>query len=82
MRTVLPPEVCWNVQKRDPARSEPLVDALVAQFPTIRALLAAQPPSRAGYVDMASLLERLDENAFRARPEPGPIMRALQFLDF
>lgn len=82
MRTVLPPEVCWNVQKRDPARSEPLVGALVAQFPTIRALLVAQPPSRAGYVDMASLLERLDENAFRARPEPGPLMRALRFLDF
>ena len=81
-RTVLPPAVRWNTSKVDPARSEPLIDALVEAFPTIRGLLAARSPSRAHYVDMPRLLERLDAASFRARPEPGPIMRALQFLDF
>ena len=82
MRTVLPPAVRWNASKRDPARSEPLIDAFVETFPRVRELLATRTPSRAGYVDMPCLLERLDAASFRARPEPGPIMRALQFLDF
>ena len=82
LRTVLPPAVCWNVNKTDPARSEPLIDAFVEQFPRIREMLAARTPSRAGYVDMPRLLERLDAARFRAQPEPGPIMKALQFLDF
>ena len=79
---VLPPAVCWNAGKTDPARSEPLIDAFVEQFPTIREMLAVRTPSRAGYVDMPRLLERLDAARFRERPEPGPILRALQFLDF
>ena len=78
---LLPAEVCWNRRKADPARSEPLQDAFVEAFPAIRRRLEERTPSRAGYVAMPRLLERLDAARFRARPEPGPMMRALQFLD-
>ena len=80
LRTVLPPEVCWHRSKRDPARSEAMVDAFCAALPAIRAQLAARPPRRAGYVDMSGLWKCLEDPAeFRARP--GPVMRALRFLD-
>ena len=81
-RMLLPPEVCWNRLKADPARSETTQDAFVEAFPAIRQRLAARTPSRARYVDMQRLLERLDAARFRAKPEPGPMIRALQLLDF
>ena len=81
-RTLLPPEVCWNRLKADPARSETTQDAFVEAFPAIRQRLVARTPSRASYVDMQRLLERLDAARFRAKPEPGPMIRALQLLDF
>ena len=77
---MLPAEVCWNRSKRDPARSEPLRDAIAEALPAIRQRLAAHPPARASYVDMPRLRERLDAERFRSQPE-GPVMRALQFLD-
>lgn len=77
-----PPEVRWNRLKADPARSETTQDAFVEAFPAIRQRLAARTPSRARYVDMQRLLERLDAARFRARPEPGLMIRALQLLDF
>ena len=80
--TLLPPAVRWNRLKADPARSEPLLDAFVEAFPAIRQHLLGRSPARAPYVDMQRLLERLDAARFRAKPEPGPMMRALQFLDF
>ena len=79
LRAVLPREVCWNRLNRDPARSEPLRDAIAEAFPAIRRLLAARPPSRAGYVDMPRLLAHLDADRFRS--QPGPVMKALTFLD-
>ena len=81
-RTLLPPEILWNRLKADPARSEPTQDAFVEAFPAIRQRLASRTPSRARYVDMQRLLERLDAARFRAKPEPGPMIRALQLLDF
>ena len=81
LRTVLPAAVCWNRSKTDPARSEAMTNAVAEAFPAVRRLLAAQPPSRAGYVDMPRLLERLDAEQFRSQPE-GPVIRALQFIDF
>ena len=80
LRAVLPPEVCWHRSKIDPARSEAMVAAFCAALPAIRAWLAARPPRRAGYVDMRVLRKCLADPAeFRARP--GPVIRALSFLD-
>ena len=82
LRAVLPPEVCWNRNKTDPARSEPTMDAFAGTFPAIRRLLAARPPSRARYVDLPRLREHLDAERFREMREPGRLMNALHFLDF
>ena len=80
LRAVLPPEVRLHGSKLDPARSEALVDAIRGALPTIRAQIEAQPPRRAGYVDMRALRKCLEDPAeFRARP--GPVIRALSFLD-
>ena len=81
-RTLLPPEVRWNRLKADPARSETTQDAFVEAFPAIRQRLAARTPSRARYVDVQRLLERLDAARFHTKPQPGPMIRALQLLDF
>ena len=82
LRAVLPSEVCWNRCKADPARTDPLIEAFIETFPAIRRLLVARRPLRASYVDMPRLLERLDAGRFRAKPIPGPMMKALQLLDF
>ena len=81
LRAVLPPEVCWHRSKRDPARSDAMGDAVCAALPAIRARYMARPPRRAGYVDMRALWKCLADPAeYRARP--GPVLRALNFLDF
>ena len=82
LRTVLPPEVCWNRRKVDPARAEPMNEAIVGAIPTIRQMLAACRPTRAGYVDMPRLLERLDADRFRTAGNFMPVIQALKFLDF
>ena len=81
MRTVLPHEVCWNADQTDPARSAPLIDAFVESFPKLDQLLAGRTPARAAYVDIPRLRERLRAEAFRASPQPGPMLQALRFLD-
>ena len=82
LRTVLPPEVCWNRSKTDPSRSDPRRDAFEEALPAVRAQLAMRTPSRARYVDVPRLLEHLDTVRFRAMPEPGLFRIALQLLDF
>ena len=81
---VLPPEVCWNPSKADPARVEAMEDAFAEALPTVRRELAARavPPYRARYIDMPRLLERLDTDRYRAHPRFSPILNALQILDF
>ena len=81
---VLPHEVCWNPGKGDPARIETMDDAFAEALPTVRRELAARavPPSRARYIDMPRLLERLDADRYRAAPRLSPILNALQILDF
>ena len=81
---VLPPEVCWNTDKIDPARIEAMNDAFAEALPMVRRELAARavPPSRARYIDMPRLLERLDADRYRAAPRLSPILNALQILDF
>ena len=81
---VLPPEVCWNTSKADPARVEAAEDAFAEALPTVRRELAARatPPYRARYIDMPRLLERLDTDRYRAAPRLSPVLNALQILDF
>ena len=78
---VLPPEIRWNLGKADPARLEPLLDTFAEARPALGRILAARadPPSRACYVDMPRLLERLD--AGRSR-EFLSTWKPLQLLDF
>lgn len=81
---VLPPEICWNPSKEDPARQEPLMDAFAEALPAVRKALAAPDmrPSRSRYIDMPRLMKRLDTGRFRAKPQFAPLHNALQFLDF
>ena len=78
---VLPPEICWNPDKADPARLDPLFDTFAEAMPALRRTLTARtaPPSRACYIDMPRLLERLDagrSSLFMSTWKP------LQLLDF
>ena len=79
--TVLPPEVRWNPGKADPARLEPLLDTFAEARPALGRILAARadPPSRACYVDMPRLLERLDAGR---SSEFLSTWKPLQLLDF
>ena len=81
---VLPPEVCWNRPKADPARYEPVAAALDEAFLAVRAELktAAEAPSRAACFDMPRLLERLDACRFRPEPHPEVLYNTLSLLDF
>ena len=81
---VLPPEICWNLKQADPARFEPLFDAFAGAVPALRRILAAraEPPSRACYVHMPRLLERLDADRFQPDRWFMPTWKALQLLDF
>ena len=82
LRHVLPPEVCWNRSKDDPARSQPLTDAIAEALPAVRRQIAGSAPSRSPYVDMPALLECLDADWLRAAPRFGLLLAALQFLDY
>ena len=84
LQSVLPSEICWRQDKSTSAMSEPLQKTLIKAFPTLRQEIAARAEtmSRAHYVDIPRLLDRLDANRFRARLRPAPLTRALGFLDF
>ena len=81
---VLPPEVCWHTDKRDPARFEPLEDAVAEALPVVRQLIEERPapPSRARYLDLPRLLAELDPGRWRASGRYSPVVNALRFLDF
>ena len=84
LRGVLPTSILWNRGKDDPARFDPMFNAFADALPLVRRLIEerAAPPSRARYVDLSCLLERLDADRFRAEPRWASIQVALQFLDF
>ena len=84
LRGILPASILWNRGKNDPARFDPMFDAFANALPLVRQLIEerAEPPSRARYVDLPRLLERLDADRFRAEPRWASIQAALQFLDF
>ncbi len=79
---VLPPEVCWNPSKADPARIDSMLDAFAEALPALRREILTRAPSRARYVDMPRLLDSLDADRFRAKPRMTPVRTALQLLDF
>ena len=84
LRSVLPSAICWNQNKADPARFEPVQKTIARAFPTLRQEIAARAEtmSRGRYVDIPRLLDRLDADRFLAKPRVTPIERALTFLDF
>ena len=84
LRGILPESILWNRSKRDPARYDPMFAAFAASLPLVRKLVEEReaPPSRACYLDMPRLLDRLDADRFRAEPRWASIHCALQFLDF
>ena len=60
------------------------METFAGALPALRQEIAARAEfmSRARYGDVPRLLDRLDADRFRATPRPGPINRALTFLDF
>ena len=78
---VLPPEVCWNRDKRDPARFEPLRGAVAEALPKVREMIEERgAPPRSRYLDLPRLMEHLDPE--RAGGRFVPVVNALRFLDF
>ena len=84
LRSVLPSAVCWKRDKTDPARSEPMKETFARAIPPLRQeiIARAETMSRACYVDVPRLLNRLDADHLRARPRLGPTGKAMAFLDF
>ena len=83
LRSVLPPEVCWEQSKTDPARSETILHTIGEALPIVeRDLVAQPPPTRARYVDIPRLLHRMEANRLSATSRVAPVLKALQLLDF
>ena len=81
---ILPPELCWNPSKADPARLEPMYGTFARALPALKSSLAARAhlPSRAHYIDMPRLLERLDTDRFPTNTYFMSTWKPLQLLDF
>ena len=81
---VLPPEVCWNPDKSDPARYYALRGAIMEALPAVRRMIEerAAPPPRGCYLDLPRLMEHLDPALWRAGGRLWPVVNALRFLDF
>ena len=83
-RAVLPPEVCWNPSKADPARPEQGQNRIAEALPALRREVArcAETAERARYIDIPRLLERLDADPARRKRGFAPTSKALGILDF
>lgn len=80
---VLPLEVCWNSDKRDPSRVEPLRDAVAEALPAVRGMIEGRSaPPRGRYLNLPRLMENLDPECWRASGRFSPVLNALRFLDF
>ena len=82
--SVLPPQVCWNTDKGDPARFESFRHAIADALPVVRGMIEGREGelSRSRYLDLPRLLAELDPERWRARERPVPVLNALRFLDF
>ena len=81
---ILPPEVCWNPNKSDPARFERLRTAVAEALPVVRGMILGRrvPPRRSGYVDLPRVVEHLDAERWSASGRFMPVLNAVRFLDF
>ena len=84
---VLPPEVCWNPSKRDPARFESIRDAFAEEaIVGVRGMIEERDGalSRSRYLDLPRLVQALDPECWRTggRRTRSPVLNALRFLDF
>lgn len=77
-------EVCWNRDKRDPARYESACRAGAKALVAVRRILDARPAtmSRSAYVDVERVLDRLGRVSADSPELPGPLVNALRLLDF
>jgi asparagine synthase (glutamine-hydrolysing) len=84
MDGILPEEVCWQPDKSEPVR---VMEGKAAVYEALRMvreqiISKADLPSRAPYLDMTRLLDRLDPEVLARNPKPSSLTRAVQFLDF
>ena len=81
---ILPPEVRQSTSKTDPVRFQAVREAYFNALPVVLQRLEqrTQPLTRARYIDMPRLLERLRTGPFRVWTHMPPVQAALQFLDF
>lgn len=82
MEPILPEEVCWRHAKSDPARQEPLVDAMMQAFASIgqRLQRTGVYPETAKYLDMPRLLQNLNDPALKSRSRKGRLIGAMELL--
>ena len=85
LRSVLPSAVCWREEESafEPSLIEPMRETYFKAYAILRQeiVVRAETMSRARYVDVPKLLNRLDANCPQDRPKPGAINRVLIFLD-
>ena len=78
----LPANVCWQSAKQDPARAEPLIQALKAAWISVGTRLQQEGtwPARARYVDMPALIAALDPERVQKRQRLARLVQAMEFL--
>jgi len=84
MDGLLPPDICWQPDKSEPVRAEKGLSEVYQALESARREIESRKgsPSRARYLDMPRLVERLQPEVLAQRPRQADILRALQFLDF
>ena len=82
LKAVLPPAVCWNESKSEPARRDAVIAANIEALASMRQRLAARaaPPHRARYVDMPRLVEWLDRTEIGEHALRSGVMGTLRLL--
>ena len=81
---IVPPEVVWNTDDREPVRVNALKDAVAEALPVVRGMIEERgtPPRRGRYLDLLRLTAHLDAAAWRSNRRSAPVVNALRFLDF
>lgn len=90
LEKLLPAEICWHRDKRDPIRLQQLFDALPGAMAMVRHRLEARPtpPARAMYLDLTRLRQDLTRaqapapDASGSPLAPAVLTQAVQLLDF
>lgn len=82
MEPILPPSVCWETSKDDPARSTPLISSLTDAYVDIGRQLknASISPVKASYLDLDRLICDLSPKALQSRTRLGRLIGAMEFL--